>query len=76
MIDRIVHDADVLTLNGASYRLRGRGIDSHPGIKTRIRQTNETTTRWPRFRPSLSLQVGSSSPEGRRWGPAVVDLPA
>lgn len=28
MIDRIVHHADVLTLKGASYRLRGRGIDS------------------------------------------------
>jgi hypothetical protein len=27
MIDGIVHDADVLTLNGASYRLRRRGID-------------------------------------------------
>ena len=27
MIDRIVHHADVLTLKGASYRLRGRGID-------------------------------------------------
>jgi DNA replication protein DnaC len=34
MIDRIVHHADVLTLNGASYRLRGRGIDSLPSIKT------------------------------------------
>jgi hypothetical protein len=30
MIDRIVHHADVLTLKGASYRLRGRGIDSIP----------------------------------------------
>ena len=34
MIDRIVHHADVLTLKGASYRLRGRGIDSLPSIKT------------------------------------------
>jgi DNA replication protein DnaC len=32
MIDRIVHHADVLTLKGASYRLRGRGIDSLPSI--------------------------------------------
>ena len=30
MIDRIVHHADVLTLKGASYRLRGRGLDSLP----------------------------------------------
>jgi DNA replication protein DnaC len=30
MIDRIVHHADVLTLKGASYRLRGRGVDSLP----------------------------------------------
>jgi DNA replication protein DnaC len=30
MIDRIVHHADVLTVKGASYRLRGRGIHKHP----------------------------------------------
>jgi DNA replication protein DnaC len=40
MIDRIVHHADVLALKGASYRLRGRGIDSLPSIRT----TDETTT--------------------------------
>lgn len=34
MIDRIVHHADVLTLKGASYRLRGRGLDSLPSTKT------------------------------------------
>lgn len=34
MIDRIVHHADVLTLEGASYRLRGHGIDTLPSIKT------------------------------------------
>ena len=34
MIDRIVHHADVLTLKGASYRVRGRGIDSLPSIRT------------------------------------------
>lgn len=33
MIDRIVHHADVLTLKGASYRLRNRGIDSLPSAK-------------------------------------------
>ncbi|MCX7521744.1 IS21-like element helper ATPase IstB [Microbacterium sp. STN6] len=40
MIDRIVHHADVLTLKGASYRLRGRGIDSLPSI---IATTGETS---------------------------------
>jgi DNA replication protein DnaC len=34
MIDRIVHHADVITLKGASYRLRGRGIDNLPSIRT------------------------------------------
>jgi len=34
MIDRIVHDAEVLTLKGASHRLRGRGIDSLSSIRT------------------------------------------
>lgn len=33
-IDRIVHHADVLMLKGASYRLRGKGIDSLPSIRT------------------------------------------
>ena len=33
MIDRIVHHADVLTLKGASYRLRGRGLDSLPSTR-------------------------------------------
>ncbi|MEB3049493.1 IS21-like element helper ATPase IstB [Mycolicibacter sp. MYC123] len=34
MIDRVVHHADVLTLKGASYRLRNRGIETLPSIKT------------------------------------------
>lgn len=34
MIDRIVHHADVLTLKGASYRLRNKGIDTLPSIRT------------------------------------------
>jgi DNA replication protein DnaC len=40
MIDRIVHHADVLTLKGASYRLRGRGIDSLPSIRTTAEPDN------------------------------------
>jgi DNA replication protein DnaC len=39
MIDRVVHHADVLTLKGASYRLRGRGIDSLPSIRNTTGQT-------------------------------------
>lgn len=41
MIDRIVHHADVLTLKGASYRLRGRGIDSLPSVRI---TTDDTDT--------------------------------
>ena len=33
MIDRIVHHADVLTLKGASYRLRNSGIDTLPSAR-------------------------------------------
>ncbi|MGO1627676.1 IS21-like element helper ATPase IstB [Microbacterium sp.] len=36
MIDRIVHHAEVITLKGASYRLRGRGIDSLPSTRADI----------------------------------------
>lgn len=32
MIDRIVHHADVITLKGASYRLKNLGIDTLPSI--------------------------------------------
>jgi len=37
-IDRIVHHADVLTLKGASYRLRNRGIDTLPSVRASINQ--------------------------------------
>lgn len=40
MIDRIVHHTDVLTLKGASYRLRGRGIDSLPSIRALLPHSN------------------------------------
>ena len=40
MIDRIVHHADVLMLKGASYRLRGKGIDSLPSIRTTTPETD------------------------------------
>ena len=33
MIDRIVHHAEVLTLKGASYRLRNTGIDTLPSVR-------------------------------------------
>lgn len=33
MIDRIVHDADVIALKDASYRLRDRGVETLPSIK-------------------------------------------
>jgi hypothetical protein len=34
MIDRIVHDADVLTLKGNSYRLRNNEINTLPSMRT------------------------------------------
>ena len=38
MIDRIVHHADALTVKGSSYRLRNRGIDTLPSIKTQAEE--------------------------------------
>lgn len=32
MIDRVAHNADVLTLKGAIYRLRNPGINTLPSI--------------------------------------------
>lgn len=34
MIARVVHYVDILTLKGARYRLRNRGIDTLPSIRT------------------------------------------
>ena len=44
MIDRIVHHADVLTLKGASYRLRNRGIDTLPSIRAGIDQPDDVSS--------------------------------
>ena len=65
MIDRIVHHADVLTLKGASYRLRGRGIDSLPSIRTTTDQPS------PRLPDNRSLFKRRNRPvlERRRQGP-------
>jgi hypothetical protein len=42
MIDRIVHHPDVLTLKGASYRLRGQGIDSLPSTRSTADTVSDT----------------------------------
>lgn len=34
MIDRLVHHAEVIALKGDSYRLRNRGIDTLPSVRT------------------------------------------
>ena len=47
MIDRIVHHADVLTLKGASYRLRNRGIDTLPSIRTQDPADVVGSRSWP-----------------------------
>src|SRR5829696_4317932 len=44
MIDRVVHHADVLTLKGASYQLRNRGIDTLPASRPKTRQTKNRRT--------------------------------
>jgi IstB-like ATP binding protein len=49
MIDRVVHHADVLTLKGASYRLRNRGIDTLPSIPTQDTADENRRTDGPDF---------------------------
>jgi DNA replication protein DnaC len=41
MIDRIVHHADVLTLKGASYRLKNVGLETLPSVKNMTENTTE-----------------------------------
>lgn len=40
MIDRIVQHADVIALNGSSYRLRERGLETLPSIKAEQESLN------------------------------------
>lgn len=54
-IERIVHYADVITLEGASCRLRERGIDSLPSIRT-TEQTQATLHSTVHFSPGESGQ--------------------
>jgi hypothetical protein len=43
MIDCIVHNADILSLKGTSYRLRGHGIESFPRVRTTRETESELT---------------------------------
>jgi len=36
MIDRAAHDAKVFILKGASYRLKGRGLEGLTSVRTQI----------------------------------------
>lgn len=50
MIDRIVDHADVISLKGVSYRLKGHGIDSLPRPNLTENKTNLTVRRSLTFR--------------------------
>ena len=75
MIDRVVHHADVLTLKGASYRLRNRGIDTLPSIKTQD-TTDQNSTKGLNFehcRHAVRLNPGVSHEDGRAGHAPVPD---
>ena len=74
MIDRIVHHADVLDLKGASYRLRGRGIDSLPSIGPKPGKLNNTTVA---SNSAVEMASDSSVADTASWKRYVaVDDPA
>ena len=54
-IDRVIHHADVLTLKGARHRLRIRGIDALPSVRT------QDTADLNNKEPVASLSSGSSA---------------
>ena len=74
MIDRVVHHADVLTLKGASYRLRNRGIDTLPSIRTQDTADQAARTGGLVFERRIGLifercRHRRSRPHGvSRWG--------
>jgi hypothetical protein len=61
MIDRVVHHADVLTLEGASFRLRNPGIDTLTNIRNQAPADLNPTNPWPRFRPPDRPHIQGSS---------------
>jgi len=71
MIDRVVHHADVLTLKGASYRLRNRGIDTLPSIRTQDPADSNPTNRWPRFRASERPRFERRRHDPDTWLPGL-----
>lgn len=58
MIDRIVHHADVLTLKGASDRLRDRGIDKHSTFRLTQRFVPTTPCVARKSRPRGPVNLG------------------
>jgi len=65
MIDRPIHHADILSLKGDSYRLKGR--DLGPPSTTRLVNTLAAPTlEWPSFQPakpaSFSTALTSRAP--------------
>lgn len=67
MTARVVHHADVLTLKGASYRLRNRGSDTLPSIKTQDTATENTRTGGLVFERRIGLTSERCRQTGCPW---------
>ncbi len=57
ILDRLLHDAEILTINGPSWRLRGRGDLLHRPAETAENSENSPTD--PPRKPGRGLQNGS-----------------
>ena len=74
MIDRLVHHAEILSLKGDSYRLRGKDLDARIGAKTRRNRLTDHP-RHPRrgaadadYAPADQRQHANPAPTGPGGG--------
>ena len=76
MIDRLIHHAEILSLKGDSYRLRGKDLDARMPAKTRRNRLTDHPRR-PAHRPADGL-YGPRNPGGppTRRATATIAAPA
>jgi hypothetical protein len=61
MLDRVLHHATVVQINGESYRLKGEAAGRHHGKTEELRKHNRLiglAMGWVRFTPAIHCKVG------------------
>ena len=65
MIDRLIHHAEILSLKGDSYRLRGKDLDARPPRRNRLTDHPRPPRRSPQTPHSASIRRFNRQSNGR-----------